>query len=84
MDTQWASTVVAVLGSFISGYLGVRIALTRVEERLTALAARVSVIEREIGTHETGMRGTLHSYAGVLTRHELDIENIKQRRTDQR
>lgn len=79
MDTQWASTIVAVLGSFISGYFGVRIALTRVEERLTALAARVATIEREIGTHETGMRGTLHHHASVLTRHELGIEHIKQR-----
>jgi hypothetical protein len=50
-----------------------------VHGKLAEIGGDVKRLMADVGTHETGMRGTLHSHASVLTRHELDIENMKRR-----
>lgn len=54
------------------------------DEKLAEIGSDVKRIIQEIGTHETGMRGTIHKHASVLTRHELEIENFRRRRQGDR
>lgn len=45
MLEAWAPVLVALVGSALSGYWGVRIGQARMEERHIALAARVATLE---------------------------------------
>lgn len=67
---QWIQISLTVLGSGIAAYLAISLKVARHDERIRRL-------EQEVGTHETGIRGTLHEHAGVLTRHEMDIHMLK-------
>ena len=46
---------------------------------LAALNTNVLRVMVDIGTHETGIRGTLHEHSQMLTRHELDLHVMKER-----
>lgn len=47
-------------------------------ERLEDLAGDVRRIKEDIGSHDTGIRGTLHAHAQTLMRHEMEIERLKK------
>lgn len=49
-------------------------------EQLGKIAANIERIKEDVGDHEHGIRGQLHAYSQVLTRHEMDIERLKLRR----
>lgn len=53
---------------------------TRVD--IATIKRDVSQIAREVGDHNNGMRGTLHEHSQYLSRHELDIENLKRRENE--
>ena len=48
MIETWLPVLIALGGSFLSGYLGVRVGMARMEERQIALSARVERAEDEI------------------------------------
>ena len=62
------SLVVGITGGVIGAFMGVRVAVGKLETRM-------GTVEREIEK----LRTAKHEHAGYLTRHELDIENIKRR-----
>jgi hypothetical protein len=69
------SLIVGLAGGIGGAILGSRVAQARAEERHTALARRVDGNDREIDR----LREAKHEHANMLTRHELDIENLKRR-----
>lgn len=63
------SLVVGVTGGIIGAFVGVRVAVGRLDERM-------KVVEHEIVL----LRTAKHEHAQFLTRHELDIEALKRAR----
>jgi hypothetical protein len=63
---EWLPTGVAIAGSFLSAFVGIRIGLARIEERHIALSARVDALEDEIGR----LREAKHKHAQMLQTHE--------------
>jgi hypothetical protein len=63
------SLIVGIAGGVIGAFVGVRVAVGRLEERM-------KVVEHEI----TLLREAKHSHAGFLTQHELRIENLERDR----
>jgi hypothetical protein len=63
------SLIVGIAGGVIGAFVGVRVAVGRLEERM-------KVVEHEI----TLLRESKHSHAGFLTQHELRIENLERDR----
>lgn len=49
-----------------------------------SLLERVKRLESDIGTHETGIRGTVHKCANTLIVHEGRLLVLEQRRQDER
>ena len=56
------------MGAGCGAYVGVRVAIASLKERVTTL-------EHEV----TKLREAKHDHAGHLTRHEMDIEMLKKR-----
>jgi hypothetical protein len=61
------SLVVGVIGGVIGAHIGVKVAIGKLE-------VRVSTIEIEVAK----LRDEKHRHANVLTQHELRIENIER------
>lgn len=61
------SLVIGLAGGVIGAFVGVRVAVGRLEERMR-------VAEQEIA----GLRQAKHEHAGFLTRHEMKIVNIER------
>lgn len=61
----------SVFGAVVGGYAGVKISLARLEER-------VRRIEQEIGTHETGLRGTVHDHTAALLKLDGRVTALEQ------
>lgn len=51
---------------------------TRID--IAIIKAAIERIEHDIGDHERGIRGQLHQQAQALTRHELDLERVRDQR----
>lgn len=61
---DWLIPLLSLLAAAAGGYAGVHGRVSRAESRLDRL-------EQEIGTHDTGLRGTAHKNANRIT--ELDM-----------
>jgi hypothetical protein len=72
VDVQWVAILCAVGGSAVGAFVGVKVAIASLKERVTVLESEVKIL-REIK----------HEHAGFLTQHELRIANI-ERKVDQR
>lgn len=66
MDTSVLQLIAGIAGGLLGGYVGVRVAVGRLEER-------VKVVEHEIVL----LRTAKHDHAQFLTRHEMDLEVLK-------
>lgn len=94
---EWIAPAITIIGSVFGSYLGVRVAITRLEvqvmhidklisahdavidqleKRFTSVEGDVERMKHDIGTHDTGMRGELHSHTGMLAKHELRLHAI--------
>lgn len=62
----------AVVGAPLGAYVGVKVALK-------GLDIRVTRIELEIGDHEKGIRGQLHSHHNWLGRHRARILRLEEK-----
>lgn len=62
------SLAVGTIGGLIGAHVGVKVAVGKLEVRMSA-------VEREV----TLLREAKHEHAQVLTRHEFDIDSIKRR-----
>jgi hypothetical protein len=62
------SLIVGIAGGVIGAFVGVRVAVGRLEERM-------KVAEHEI----TLLRTAKHEHAGFLTQHELRLENLEKK-----
>lgn len=76
---QWAPIVIAVCGSAVSGYLGVKVAMARIEERMAAFLHRLTEIENEIGDRKSGIRGQLHEHNAALFRLDTRVTAIEEK-----
>lgn len=77
--TDFLPATIAVAGSFISGYAGVKVALARSEERHIALSARVDGIDEEIGDRGSGIRGQLHKHHNWLGKHAARLLRLEEK-----
>lgn len=69
---SWIIAILACIGAPIGAYIGVRVAISNMTARLVAL-------ERELGDHETGIRGRLHHHHGVLGKHRARIWRLEEK-----
>ena len=74
---EWLIPVLSVLGAAVGVWIGVHSRVVRVETRIERL-------EQEIGTHDTGMRGTVHKTANRVTEHEARLIVLERRRQNER
>jgi len=74
---EWLIPVLSVLGAAVGAWIGVHSRVVRVETRIERL-------EQEIGTHDTGMRGTVHKTANRVTEHEARLIVLERRRQNER
>jgi hypothetical protein len=79
MLETWMPVIVAILGSFASGYFGVQISMARMEERHIALTARVDKHDAEIGDRHSGIRGDLHKHHNRLGRHASRLMRLEEK-----
>lgn len=79
MAEPWVLPVITILGSVGSAWAGVRIGLARGEEKLAALVGRMEKVEREIGTHETGLRGHAHRIGADIPKLYGRVEALEER-----
>ncbi len=68
MSVEWIAILCGLLGSGFGAFVGVKVAIASLKER-------VSVLEIEV----RGLREAKHEHAGFLTRHETEIHLIKHR-----
>lgn len=73
MSAEWVAVICAIGGSAIGGFVGVRVAIASLKER-------VRVLEEEVKM----LREYKHDHAGHITRHELQIEELMIRMRDER
>jgi uncharacterized membrane-anchored protein YhcB (DUF1043 family) len=62
------SLVVGIAGGVIGAFVGVRVAVGKLEERMRVAEAEIEKL-----------RIAKHEHAQFLTRHELDIEGLKRK-----
>jgi hypothetical protein len=67
VDVQWISVICVIVGAAFGAFVGVRVAIASLKERVTVLESEVKLL-----------REAKHSHAGFLTQHELRIENIER------
>jgi hypothetical protein len=72
MDAPWIAIICGIAGSAVGGFVGVKVAIASLKERVTVLESEVSKL-----------REAKHEHAGFLTRHEMELEMLK-RKVDQR
>ena len=76
--------VLIILASCNAGLLGLLVwhlfkcRDTRID--IATIKGSIARIEHDIGDHERGIRGQLHQQAQALTRHELDLERVRDQR----
>lgn len=68
MDTSWVALIAGLIGSAFGAYVGVRVAIASLKERVSVLETEVKLLREE-----------KHRHAGFLTRHEMDIEMLKKK-----
>lgn len=70
---DWLIPLLSLLAAAAGGYAGVHGRVSRAESRLDRL-------EQEIGTHETGLRGTVHKTANRVTELDMRLAVIERRK----
>jgi hypothetical protein len=94
---EWVEPLVTIGGSVLGSFIGVRVAVARLEVQvghidgmirahdtaIDGLTNRIGVVEvnldrmqTDIGTHDTGLRGAVHTHYSLLTSHELRLHAI--------
>jgi len=74
----WLPTAIALFGSFLSGYFGVRIGMARMEERHIALTARVDKIEKRLDDmDDAGYKWRHDEYAPQISEIWLELRPLK-------
>lgn len=69
----WLPTLLAsIAGGGVASYVGVRVALADIGTRLSA-------VEKEIGSKETGMRAQLHSQQNRLGKHAARLWRLEEK-----
>jgi len=74
---EWLIPLLSLLAAAAGGYAGVHGRVSRAESRLDR-------IEQEIGTHETGIRGTVHKTANRLTEIDMRVAMLERRKEYER
>lgn len=78
MFETWLPTVIAAVGSFISGYFGIRVGMARMEERHIALMERVSKIESRMDAKDLADYHWRHDeYSPMITSIWADLHPLK-------
>lgn len=70
---DWLIPLLSLLAAAAGGYAGVHGRVSRTE-------SRVDKIEQEIGTHETGLRGSVHKIANRVTEIDMRLTALERRR----
>lgn len=51
----------------------------KVHERTAVLESEMARVDKDIGDHETGIRGEVHEHAQTLTHHEIRITMLEKK-----
>lgn len=51
----------------------------KAHERIAVLESKAERTDKDIGNHETGIRGELHEHAQTLTHHEVRITMLEKK-----
>ena len=79
MLEQWLPTLIAIFGSLISGYLGVRVGLVRMEERHLALSQRFEEHVRNMNDRMKVLGDRSHDYNDALLVHDGEIAEVMRK-----
>lgn len=52
------------------------VALSAIEKRLGPLESDIERMKKDIGTHDTGIRGATHDHANMLSKHEMRLHAL--------
>ena len=74
---DWLIPALSLLAAAAGGYAGVHGRVSRAESRLDRL-------EQEIGTHETGLRGTVHKTANRVTEIDMRLSMLERKKEHER
>lgn len=74
---DWLIPLMSLLAAAAGGYAGVHGRVSRAESRLDRL-------EEEIGTHDTGLRGTVHKTANRVTEIDMRLGALERRKEQER
>lgn len=84
METlQWAIGILVVILIGIMGYFATQLSAHVAEcrqllARLEGVSKDVERMKEDIGTHSTGLRGSVHQAATMSTQHELRISLLER------
>jgi len=74
---DWLIPLLSLLAAAAGGYAGVHGRVSRTE-------SRVDRLEQEIGTHETGLRGSVHKSANRITEIDMRVAMLERRKESER
>lgn len=69
---DWLIPLLSLLAAAAGGYAGVHGRVSRAESRLERL-------EQEIGTHDTGLRGSVHKIANRVTEIDMRLHSVERK-----
>ena len=79
MLETWLPTLIAIFGSLISGYLGVRVGLVRMEERHLALSQRFEEHARTMHERMKVLGDRTHEHNDALLVHDGELAEIMRK-----
>lgn len=84
---QWAIGVLVIIETAVIGFIGSRLWTHVVEckgvgEKVARIDADVERMKEDIGTHQSGLRGSVHAATTMCTQHELRITLLEREPND--
>ena len=81
---QWAIGILVVILMGIMGFFATQlwghvVECRQLMARLEGVSKDVERMKEDIGTHDTGLRGEVHTVSTYCTQHEMRITNLERR-----